>query len=58
MKSCTHKLVYVYPSDKRDQLTYTDMAIFRTGGVAEHLPLERELNPNPNPNPKSPLKET
>ena len=29
------------------------MAVFRTGGVIERLPLEREPNLNLNPNPNS-----
>ena len=33
----------------QDQLTCTDKGVFRTGGVVERLPLEREPNPNPNP---------
>ena len=36
---------------ERNQLTCTDKGVFRTGGVVERLPLQREPNPNPNPNP-------
>ena len=32
---------------QRDQLTCTNMAVFRTGAVIERLPLERKPNPNP-----------
>ena len=41
-----------------DQLTCMDMAGFRTGGVVERLPLERNLTPTLTLTLKSPLKET
>ena len=48
----SHHPILTSLEHQADQLTCTDMAGFRTGGVVERLPLEREPNPNPNPNPK------